>query len=100
MLGAALGRGVKMATARGNNQALQALRMAQATQGILRRGTAPGERAVRQVRALNQAIERVPRAIRPEVASAAGILLVANAHPVNRTSYRPVSTNVQFRRVF
>lgn len=98
MLGAALGRGVKMATRSGNTSALEALRMAQATQGVLRSATAPGERAVRQIKALNTAINAVPRHLRPEVAAAAGIYLTANSHPINRTHYRPVSTD--FRRAY
>ena len=92
MLGSALGRGVKAATARGNTNALEALRMAQATQGLLARGTAPGERGVRQIRALNTAINRVPAAMRPEIAAASGIYLMGNSAPLNRTSYRQVST--------
>lgn len=100
MLGSALGRGVKAATARGNTNALEALRLAQATQGLLRRGTAPGERGIRQIRALNTAINRVPASIRPEIAAASGIYLMGSSHPVNRTSYRQVSTDVSFRRAF
>ena len=100
MLGAALGRGVKAASGRGNTRAMYALQQAQILQGSLRHGTAPGERTVRRIRALNVAINAVPNAIRPEVAGVAGMMLVSNAHPVTRTQYRPVSTNLQFRRVF
>ena len=90
MLGAALGRGVKMATARGNTNALDALRMAQATQGLLARSTAPGERGLRQIRSLNTAINRVPARLRPEIAAASGIYLMGSSHPLNRSHYRQV----------
>ena len=97
MLGAALGRGVKAANVRGNTNALEALRMAQATQGLLARHTAPGERQLRQIRALNTAINRVPSAMRPEIAAASGIYLMGSSTPLNRTSYRQVSYD---RRAF
>jgi hypothetical protein len=55
---------------------------------------------VRRIRALNTAINAVPNSIRPEVATAAGLLLTSHSRPVNRTSYRPIGTNVQLRRVY
>lgn len=91
MVGSAIARGVKMAQ-RGNYDGVaEALRRAEAARGSLRAGMAPGEAAVRRVRALNSAIERVPRSVRPEVALVAGTMLVNNSTPVTRTSYRPVS---------
>lgn len=90
MVGRALARGIRYSAGRDDASAVRALQLAQAAQGSLRRGTAPGERQLRRVKAINDAINQVPRSIRPEVATAAGVLLAANAHPVRRQSYRPV----------
>jgi len=97
MLGAALKRGVKASQRRDDAAAIRALQLAQSAQGVLRRGTAPGERAVRQVQAVNAAVLAVPAPLRGDVATAAGILLAGHAHPIRRTSYRQVSTPVAYR---
>lgn len=95
MLGAALGRGVKAANEHNNLRALEALQRAQAAQGALARGTARGERQLRQIRAVDDAVRRVPARLRPEVAAAAGMLLVAQGHPVRRDRYTPVTIRVR-----
>jgi len=95
MLGAALARGVKQARTKDSQFALEALQRAQAAQGVLARGTAPGERHLRQIKAIDDAVRRVPSSIRPEVAAAAGMLLVAQGHPVRRTSYHPVNIRIR-----
>jgi hypothetical protein len=97
MLGAALARGVKMANTRGADRALYALKTAQVAQGSLKRGTAPGERALRQIQAVDRAVSAVPRPLRGDVALAAGLLLAGNATPVRRQSYRPVSAPLPAR---
>lgn len=91
MVGRAIARGVKMAQGGQYNAVADALRRADAARGSIRAGMAPGEAAIRRVQALNTAIERVPRSVRPEVALVAGTMLVNNSTPVRRTSYRPVS---------
>lgn len=95
MIGRALSMGVKQATRRQNPYALTALQTAQAAQGVLRHGTAPGERALRQIRAVDRAVSRVPSAIRPEIALAAGTLLVGHSRPIRRDTYHPVNIRVR-----
>jgi len=95
MVGAALGRGIKVAQGHQNPYAIQALQAAQSLQGVLARGTAPGERALRQIRAVDQAVSRVPSALRPEIALAAGTLLVGHSRPIRRESYHPVNVRVR-----
>jgi hypothetical protein len=95
-LGAALAHGVRAARGKNNAQALQALQLAQAAQGALRRGTAPAEHSLRQIRRVNDAINRVPASLRPEVAATAGLLLAGHAGPLHTTSYRQVSTPVRY----
>lgn len=97
MLGRALARGVKQATHTGNANALTALQLAQASQGVLRRGTAPAERHIRQIQRLDQAINRVPAGLRPEIAAAAGILLAGHSQPMFRDRYRPVGMTGRVR---
>jgi hypothetical protein len=97
MLGAALAHGVKMANARGADQALYALKTAQVAQGTLKRGTAPGELAMRRIQAVDAAVERVPGTLRGDVATAAGLLLAGNAHPISRERYTPVSRPIPVR---
>ena len=97
MIGSALGRGVKMASSRDNHRAVQALQMAQSFQGILARGTAPGERALRQVQLVDHAVRAVPQRIRPEVALSAGLLLAGRSVPVRREHYKPVSRPIPVR---
>jgi hypothetical protein len=99
MVGAALARGVKMANTRGADRALYALKTAQVAQGSLKRGTAPGERALRQIQAVDRAVRAVPRPLRGDVATAAGLLLAGNATPVRRQSYTPVSHPIPSRPV-
>lgn len=90
MLGPALARGVKAATRHESEAALEALRLAEQAAGTLRDVTARGERKLRTINRVNDAIDRVPRAIRPEVATAAGLLLVGHSHPVRQKRYTPV----------
>lgn len=94
MVGRAIGRGIKMSSARNHQLAVDALVRAQAARGSIRVGMAPGEAALRRVASVNAAIERVPRYMRAEVAAAAGLLLTSNAMPVSRTHYRQVSMSV------
>lgn len=94
MVGSAIARGVKMAQRGEYDGVAEAMQRANAARGSLRAGMAPGEAAIRRVKALNDAIERVPRAVRPEVALVAGTMLAGHATPVRRTHYRPVSTPV------
>jgi hypothetical protein len=95
VVGHALARGLRLAAGKNNQDAMTALRYAMAAQGALRRGTAPAERSLRQVRRINEAINKVPSAVRPELAATAGLLLAGHAGPVNTTSYRPVSMPVR-----
>lgn len=96
MLGAALGHGIKNATRSGNHNAFAALQSAQAAQGVLRRGTAPGEHAMRQIKSVDRLINRVPAAMRPEIALAAGTLLVGNnARNIRRDTYHPVNIRIR-----
>jgi hypothetical protein len=91
MIGTALGRGVRIAQKENNHLAVEALQRAQAAQGVLRRGVQPTERQVRQIQAVDQAVRRVPRHLRPAVAMGAGALLMGNATPIRTTTYRPVA---------
>ena len=95
MVGRALARGIRSAEGAQNAHAVEALQRAQAVQGVLARGTAGGERRLRQIRAVDEAVRRVPASVRPEVAAAAGILLVGQAHPVRRDRYTPVTIRVR-----
>lgn len=95
MVGRALGRGIKAAQGAQNQRAIDALQRAQALQGILAHGTAGGERRLRQIKAVDDAVRRVPASMRPEVAAAAGMLLVGQGHPVRRDRYTPVTIRVR-----
>ena len=95
MLGKALGIGLRQAKGADSRAATEALQLAQSAHGVLARGSARGERAVRQVKAVNQAIERVPTRLRPAVATTAGLLLIGNAHPIRRESYHPVNIRIR-----
>lgn len=97
MVGRALGNGIRLARANESHRAVEALQLAQAAQGVLRRATAPGERALRQVQAVDRAVRAVPAPIRPEVATAAGLLLAGEAMPVRRERYKPVSRPIPVR---
>ncbi len=90
MIGRALARGVKFSRGRNDASAVQVLQLAQAAQGTLRAGTAPAERHLRQIRTINRALNSVPGPIRGDVATAAGVLLASNAHPIRREGYRPI----------
>lgn len=90
MVGAALGHGLKAATSANNARAVEALRLAQAAQGALRRGTAPGERTLRQIQQVNRAVQAVPRPLRGEIGLAAGLLLAGNSMPLRHTTYKPL----------
>ena len=94
MLGRALGHGINNAARGGNHNAFAVLQSAQAAQGVLRRGTAPGEHAMRQIRSIDRLIERVPAAIHPEIALAAGTLLVGNSS-IRRDTYHPVNIKIR-----
>jgi hypothetical protein len=89
MLGEALGRGVKLASARNNERVVEALQRAEAARGTIRVGMQPTERRIRQIQAVDRAVSAVPASMRPAVAMSAGALLVSNSHPIRRTSYRP-----------
>ncbi len=91
MVGRALGHGIKMASTRDNERVVEALQRAQAARGTIRAGLQPTERQIRQIQAVDRAVRAVPASIRPEVAMGAGALLVGNATPVRRTTYRPAS---------
>jgi hypothetical protein len=91
MLGPALARGVKAAEAHDSAAAAEALRRAEQAAGALRAGTGHAEARMRQLSYVDAAVNKVPRSIRPEVATAAGVILIAQSHPVRRTSYRPVT---------
>jgi hypothetical protein len=95
IVGHALARGLRMAAGKNNQGAVTAMQYAIAAQGALRRGTAPAERSLRQVRRINDAINQVPSALRPELAATAGLLLAGHAGPLHTTSYRPVSMPVR-----
>ena len=73
LVGASSTRGIKLATVDGNQRAVDALMRAQAARGSIRAGMAPGEAALRRYKAVNDAIDAVPKSIRGEVAIAAGI---------------------------
>jgi hypothetical protein len=94
MIGRALASGIKDAQGKESQAAVEALQVAQSAYGVLGRGAIRGERAARQVKVVNQAIDRVPTAIRPAVAITAGMLLLGHAHPIRRTSYDPVRIRV------
>jgi hypothetical protein len=94
MVGAGLGRGIKFAERNGNETVAEAIRRAEAARGSIRQGMAPGEAAIRRIKAVDSAIRKVPRPIRAEVALAAGVLLGSRAIPVRRTHYTPVSAPV------
>ena len=89
-LGPALARGVKAATKHESAAALEALQLAERAAGTLRGVTGQAERRLRTIAHVDAAINRVPRAIRPEVATAAGLILVGHSHPVRRERYTPV----------
>lgn len=95
MVGRALSHGIRSATHMDNGFAVQALQRAQMAQGVLRRATAPGEHAMRQIRAVDQAVNRVPAAIRPEIAMAAGALLINRSTPLRSSTYHPVNIRIR-----
>lgn len=87
LVGRQIVRGIKIAEHDGNQRAAEALRRAQAARGSIRAGMAPGEAALRRIRAVNEAIEAVPKPIRGDVALAAGVLLGSRSQPVRHRSY-------------
>ena len=87
MIGRALGHGMKRAMAGGNEKAIYALMTARGARGALRMGTAPGERALRQVKAVDAAINKVPVHLRPEIATAAGLLMAGHSLPATNRHY-------------
>lgn len=94
MVGRALASGIKQAQTHQNPYALEALRRATVAAGVVHRGTGIAERNLRQVRAVDQAVQRVPASIRADVAAAAGILLVSESHPIRRQRYEPVRVRI------
>jgi hypothetical protein len=94
MLGRALGLGLKRATSKDARTTADAIRLAQSAYGALARGTARGERQMRQVRAVNAAVNKVPAAIRPAVATTTGMLLLGHARNQGRSGYSPVNLKI------
>lgn len=97
MVGRALGIGSKFASFNGNPQAARALDLALATQGALRRGTAPAGTLGRRIQRVNAAVEAVPPSLRPTVAMTAGAVLFDQSTPVRRTTYTPATPRVRIR---
>jgi hypothetical protein len=52
--------------------------------------TGAGEKQLRRIKVLNNAIEQVPLALRPAVATTAGIMLVQHARPVHQNRFTPM----------
>lgn len=52
--------------------------------------TGGGESQLRRVKVLNNAIEQIPLALRPAVATTAGIMLVQHARPVRQDHFKPM----------
>lgn len=76
--------GMRMAEKNGGGaEAEKALEAARRLAEATRRQTGKGERALRQNARFNAAVEAVPPPLRPAVATTAGALLVAHAHPVH-----------------
>jgi F0F1-type ATP synthase membrane subunit c/vacuolar-type H+-ATPase subunit K len=95
MVGNALARGVRAASEHQSQAAIDAMQVARSAYGAMARGTARGERQVRQIQAVNRSVDKVPVAIRPAVATSAGMLLLGGAFPVRRTSYHPVNIRIR-----
>ena len=53
----------------------------------VRTATGAGESQVRRVRVLNNAVEQIPLALRPAVATTAGVMLVQHARPVRQDRF-------------
>lgn len=94
VVGRAIGRGIKIAQRNGNEEVAEALLRAQAARGSIRAGMAPGEAALRRIKAVDDAIRKVPRPLRAEAALVAGGIIGSHAMPVRRTHYTPVSSPV------
>lgn len=84
-----IARGAK--AAKTNHRAQEALVAAEAARIVLEQATARGAIQARRIRAVDRAVTQVPESLRPAVATLAGAMLGAHAHPVRRDTYRPVS---------
>lgn len=90
MLGPAAAKGIKYAEKHGaGKEARAALELAQVFGARSRELTGRGETKLRQIRTLDRAISAVPRGIRGEVATAAGVLAASNAHPTTKQRFVP-----------
>ena len=86
-VGRQIARWIKVARHDGNQRAVEALMRAQAARGSIRAGMAPGEAALRRIRAVDNAISLVPKPVRGEVALASGILMGYQSPSVSRSHY-------------
>lgn len=89
MLTPALRAGAKAAAGHGNHRVAQALAQANAARAVLERSTANPARALRTIHAVDVAVNQVPPALRGEVATVAGALLMSHAAPVRRDRFAP-----------
>jgi len=95
MLGAALARGLKQASGKDSRAAVEAIQLAQSAYGSAARMSGRGERAVRQIKRVDQAVSAVPAPMRPAVATAAGLLLLGDSRGIRRNSYHPVNIRIR-----
>ncbi len=86
-VGRQLARGIKVARHDGNARVVEALMRAQAARGSIRAGMAPGEAALRRIRAADHAISLVPRPLRGEVALVSGAVMGYESPSVRRSRY-------------
>lgn len=92
MVGRSLSRGIKYSQGRNDASMVRVLELAQASRGVLARATQPAEDQMRRLRALNVALNLVPRPIRGDAATMAGAILASHAHPDRGISYHRVDT--------
>jgi hypothetical protein len=87
-VGRQLVRGIKVARHDGNDRVVEALMRAQAARGSIRAGMAPGEAALRRIKAADHAISLVPRPLRGEVALVSGAVMGYESPSVRHRSYQ------------
>lgn len=91
MWGPAAAKGVKLADKHGaGKEARAALELAAAFGAKTRDVTGRGETQLRRIRTLDNAVRSVPASVRPEIATAAGALLAAHAHPTTKERFTPL----------
>lgn len=90
-LGPASDKGVKFAEKHGAGQEARAIQeLARALGQRSNEITGRGESQLRRIRAVDDALRLVPKSMRGEIATAAGVLVAAHAHPTTKDRFTPI----------